>query len=149
MISRAWIASAGWAFLCCLAGQVFITVATIGLFLLFFGAVVTTVFPPLLLLLSVGEGTGWQVVLFIALGFSAITIVSGLLMRWAFRRCRAVVFPLVPETQVQWSWARRSSVLVGIVASFAFVAIVPGFYVGALPGTTPEPADAPSTSGTV
>jgi hypothetical protein len=149
MTSRAWFASAGWAFLCCLAGQVFITAATIALFLLFFGAVVTAVFPPLLLLLGAGEGTGWHVVLFVVGAGLVVLGGSGWLTRWAYRRCRAVVFPLPPTTQVQWSWARRSSILVGVIASFAFVVIVPGFFVGAMIGNTPPPASAPDTSGTV
>lgn len=149
MSSRAWLASAGWAFLCCLAGQVFITAASIALFVLFFSAVVTAIFPPLLLLLGAGEGTGWQVVLLVA-GVGLVVLGgSGWLMRWAYRRCRNVVFPQSATTQVQWSWARRSSILVGVAASFVFVMAVPAFFVGEMPSLPAPPEDPPSTSGTV
>lgn len=143
MMSRAWLASAGWAFLCCVAGQVFITAALICFFLLFFGAVITAIFPPLLLLLGAGDATGWHMVL-LAIGAAVVLLGgSGWLTHWAYQRCRAVVFPLPLTTQLQWSWARRSSILVGLVASFAFIVIVPGFYADAMfrdapPTGTPE-----------
>lgn len=143
MTGRAWLASAGWAFVCSLAAQVFITAALIGLFLLFFGAVITAIFPPLLLLLGAGDGTGWHLVL-LAIGAGVVLLGgSGWVMRWTYRRCRAVVFPLPATTQLQWSWARRSSILVGVVASFAFVMIVPGFYAGGMIGNLRPPAGAP------
>ncbi len=143
MMSRAWLASAGWAFLCCVAGQVFITAALICFFLLFFGALITAIFPPPLLLLGAGDGTGWHMVL-LAIGAAVVLLGgSGWVMRWTYRRCRAVVFPLPPTTQLQWSWARRSSILVGVVASFAFIMIVPGFYAGGMIGNLRPPADAP------
>jgi hypothetical protein len=149
MMSRAWFASAGWAFLCCVAGQVFITAASIAFFVLFFGALITAMFPPLLLLLGAGEGTGWHVVLFVV-GVGLVVLGgSGWLMRWTYRRCRAVVFPHPPPKQVQWSWARRSSILVGIVASFVFVMIVPASLAGGMPSLPVAPADVPGTSGTV
>ncbi|MEO8527258.1 MAG: hypothetical protein ABI460_21180 [Caldimonas sp.] len=149
MTSRAWLASAGWAFLCCVAGQVFITAASIALFVLFFSALVTAIFPPLLLLLGAGEGTGWHVVLFVV-GVGLVVLGgSGWLMRWAYRRCRAVAFPQPATTRVQWSWARRSSILVGVVASFVFVMAVPAFFVGEMPSLPALPEDLPSTSGTV
>lgn len=149
MMGRAWLASAGWALLCCVAAQVFITAAAIALFLLFFGAVVTAMFPPLLLLLGVGDGTGWHIVLVVA-GTGVIVLgLSGALTRWAFRRCRAVLFPIAPGAPVQWSWAKRSSVLAGIVAGFVFVTIVPALAFGAMPGMPKLPIDAPGSSGTV
>lgn len=146
---RAWLASAGWAFVCCVAGQVFITAAVIALFVLFFSAVVTSMFPPLLLLLGAGDGTAGQVVLAIAGTGLVVLGLSGWLMRWAFRRCRAVVFPAPPSSQVQWSWARRSSVLVGMAASFVFVMVVPALLAGNMPSLPTAPADVPGTSGTV
>ena len=149
MMWRAWLASAGWAFLCSVAGQVFITAACIALFLLFFGALATAVFPPLLLLLGAGDGTGWHVVLAVAGGGAVVLGISGGVMRWAYRRCRAVAFPAAPSGPVQWSWPRRSSVLAGIVASFVFVMAAPALYTGSLLRMPAPPADAPGTSGTV
>lgn len=149
MMWRAWLASAGWAFLCSLAGQVFITAACIALFLLFFGALATAIFPPLLLLLGAGDGTGWHVLLLVA-GFGAVVLGgSGWLTRWAYRRCRAVLFPPAPSGPVQWSWPRRSSVLAGVVASFVFVMVAPAFYSGSLLRLPAPPPDAPNTSATV
>ena len=149
MMWRAWLASAGWAFLCSIAGQVFITAACIALFLLFFGALATAIFPPLLLLLGAGDGTGWHVVLAVA-GFGALVLgVSGWMTRWAYRRCRAVVFPPAPSGPLQWSWPRRSSILVGIGASFVFVITAPALYSGSLPRWPAPPSELPDTSGTV
>lgn len=149
MTGRAWLASAGWAFMSCVAAQVFITAAAIALFVLFFGAVVTAMFPPLLLLLGLGDGTGWHIVLVVA-GTGVIVLgVSGALTRWAFRRCRAVVFPVVTGAPVQWSWAKRSSVLAGIVAGLVFVMAVPALAFGGLPGMPKVPFDASGSSGTV
>lgn len=149
MTGRAWLASAGWAFLFCVAGQVFITAAAIALFVLFFSAVVTAIFPPSLLLLGAGEGTGWQVVLAVAGTGLVVLGLSGGLTRWAFRRCRCVVFPLESSNRLQWSWARRSSVLVGVLASFVFVMVVPAFIFASVPGPPTVPAERPDTSGTV
>ena len=148
MMARAWLASAGWSFLCCVAGQVFITAATIALFVLFFSAVVTTIFPPALLLLGLGDGTGWQIVLAVAGAGLVVLGLTGGLTRWAFRRCRRVVFPLESRDRFQWSWARRSSVLVGVLASFVFVMVVPAFIFSSVP-SRPPPAELPDTSGTV
>ena len=148
MTGRAWLASAGWTFLCCVAGQVFITAAAIALFVLFFGAVVTAIFPPSLLLLGAGDGTGWQVVL-VAAGTGLVVLgLTGGLTRWAFRRCRRVVFPLESRTRLQWSWARRSSVLVGVLASLVFVMVVPAFIFGSVPSLPTAPEERPDTSGT-
>ncbi len=143
MMWRAWLASAGWAFLCSVAGQVFITAASIAIFLLFFGALATAIFPPLLLLLGAGDDTGWHLVLAVA-GFGAVVLgASGWLTRWAYRRCRAVAFPHATSGPVQWSWPRRSSVLAGIVASFVFVMTAPAFYTGNLLRLPASPADVP------
>lgn len=149
MMWRAWFASAAWAFLCSVAGQVFITAACIALFLLFFGALATAIFPPLLLLLGAGDGTGWHIVLAVA-GSGAIVLgASGWLMRWAYRRCRAIVFPPAPSGSVQWSWPRRSSVLAGIVASFVFVMAAPALYTGNLLRAPAPSPDLPDTSSTI
>ena len=149
MMWRAWLASAGWAFLCSLAAQVFLTAGCIALFLLFFGALATAIFPPVLLLLGAGDGTGWQVVL-VVVGFGAVVLgASGWLMRWAYRRCRSVAFPPAPSGPVQWSWPRRSSILVGIAASFVFVMAAPALYSGNVLRPPERPADVPDTSGTV
>ncbi len=149
MTARAWLACAGWAFLCCVAAQVFITAATVALLVLFFSALVTSIFPPMLLLLGLGDGTGWHIVL-VAAGTGLLALgVSGALTLWALRRCRAVAFPVPSGAPVQWSLARRSSVLAGIFAGFVFVMAVPALSLGGIPGLPRTPVDVPGSSTTI
>ena len=58
---RAWLASAGWACLSGLSASLFLTIALVGLFLVFFGALISAMLAPLLLLLPAEwQWTGWQ-----------------------------------------------------------------------------------------
>ena len=73
---RAWLASASWACLCGIAASLFLTVSLVGLFVLFFGALISAMLAPLLLLLPADvQWTGWQ---WFAIGLAA----------WLARRCR-------------------------------------------------------------
>jgi len=122
----------------------FLTVSLAGLFILFFGALISAMLAPLLLLLpSDWQWTGWQ---WFAIGFAiwlAVTLLFGAIARWGYRRCRAVVF--VPPAP---SWTRASSIIAGGVAAFLLVAFVPGLWPPLLPQGTPLPdpsRDAPVT----
>jgi len=131
---RAWLASAGWACLCGIASSLFVTVALAGLFILFFGALLSAMLAPLLLLLPADwQWTGWQ---WLAMGFAvwlAVVLLFGAIARWAWLRCRAVVFVGAA------SWPRTSSVVAGIVAAVVLVVGLPGLGGGLLPQVTPSP----------
>jgi hypothetical protein len=88
---RAWLASASWACLCGIASALFLTVSLVGLFVLFFGALLSAMLAPLLLLLPADwQWTGWQ---WLAIGlvvWLAVVLLFGAIARWAYLRCRAV-----------------------------------------------------------
>ncbi len=113
----------------------FLTVSLVGLFVLFFGALVSAMLAPLLLLLpSDWQWTGGQ---WLAVGLAvwlAVVVLFGAVARWAYVRCRAVIFPVSTP-----GWARGSSVIVGAVLSFILVGTVPGLAHPLLPQTTPLP----------
>jgi hypothetical protein len=141
---RAWLASAGWACLCGVASMFFLTIALVGLFVLFFGALVSAMLSPLLLLLPADwQWTGGQ---WLAIGLAtwlAVVVLFGAIARWGYVRCRAVRF-----AQPGSGWARASSVIVGAVLSFVLVGTVPGLAQPLLPQVTPSPgpsADEPVT----
>ena len=134
---RAWLASAVWACLCGIASELFLVVALIGLLVLFFGALLSAMLAPLLLLLpSDLQWTGWQ---WIGIGFAiwlAVVALLGAVAWWAFVRCRAVVFA-APASR----GARGSAIVVGVLASFAFLLFVSGLAPPLLPQVTPSPVD--------
>jgi hypothetical protein len=132
---RAWLASAGWACLCGIASMFFLTISLVGLFVLFFGALISAMLAPFLLLLPADwQWTGGQ---WLAAGVAlwlAVVVLFGALARWAYLRCRAVVFAADVA-----SWARASSVIVGAVLAFVLVGTVPGLAHPLLPQGTPLP----------
>ena len=113
----------------------FLTISLVGLFILFFGALISAMLAPFLLLLPADwQWTGGQ---WIAVGVAlwlAVVVLFGALARWAYVRCRAVVFPPADA-----SWARASSVIVGAVLAFVLVGTVPGLAHPLLPQGTPLP----------
>ena len=113
----------------------FLTISLVGLFVLFFGALVSAMLAPLLLLLpSDWQWTGGQ---WIAIGVAvwlAVVVLFGAVARWAYVRCRRVVFPIPAE-----SWGRASSIIVGAVLAFVLVGTVPGLAYPLLPHPTPLP----------
>jgi len=117
---RAWLASACWACLCGIASSLFLTVSLVGLFVLFFGALISAMLAPLLLLLPADlQWTGWQ---WFAIGLAlwlAVVALLGAVARWSYLRCRAVVFVGAAR------WPRASSIVVGAVAALALLATVP------------------------
>lgn len=130
---RAWLASAGWACLCGIAATLFLVVSLAGLFVLFFGALISAMLAPLLLLLPADwQWTGWQ---WLAIGLGiwlAVVVLLGAIARGAWLRCRAVVF-------VGRAWPRASSIVAGAVAAFVLLAIVPGLVAPLVPRVTPSP----------
>ena len=88
-----------------------------GLFVLFFGALISAMLAPLLLLLPAEwQWTGWQ---WFGLGLAvwlAVVALLGAIARWGYVRCRAVVFVGAA------GWPRASSVLVGAVAALVLLA---------------------------
>ena len=132
---RAWLASAGWACLCGIASMFFLTISLVGLFVLFFGALVSAMLAPFLLLLPADwQWTGGQ---WLAIGLAvwlAVVVLFGAVARWAYSRCRAVVF-----ADDDTNWARASSIIVGAVLAFVLVATVPGLAHPLLPQGTPLP----------
>jgi len=131
---RAWLASASWACLCGIASSLFLTVSLVGLFVLFFGALISAMLAPLLLLLPAEwQWTGWQ---WLAIGlvlWLAVVALLGAIARWAYVRCRAVVFVGAAR------WPRASSIVVGAIAALVLVATVPAEGVRFLPRVTPLP----------
>ena len=131
---RAWLASASWACLCGVASSLFLTVSLAGLFILFFGALLSAMLAPLLLMLPAEwQWTGGQWFA-IALGvWLAVVLLLGAIARLAYLRCRAVVFVSAA------SWPRTSSVVAGIVAAVVLVIGVPSLGGGYVPQVTPPP----------
>jgi hypothetical protein len=131
---RAWLASASWACLCGIAASLFLTVSLVGLFVLFFGALISAMLAPLLLLLPADvQWTGWQ---WFAIGLAAwlaVVALLGALARWGYLRCRAVVFVGAAR------WPRASSIVVGAVAALMLMATVPRQGARYLPQGTPSP----------
>jgi hypothetical protein len=139
---RAWLASASWACLCGIAAALFLTVTLVGLFILFFGALLSAMLAPLLLMLpSQWQWTGGQFIAIVVAVWLAIVLLLGAIARVAYLRCRAVVFA-GPQ-----SWPRTSSIVAGVVASVVLVGVVPGLGYGLVPqpAPTPELPDEPVT----
>lgn len=132
---RAWLASAGWACLCGIASMFFLTISLVGLFVVFFGALISAMLAPLLLLLPAQwQWTGGQ---WLAIGVAlwlAVVVLFGAAARWAYLRCRAVVF-----ASPSANWVRSSSIITGGVMAFVLVATVPGLALPLLPQGTPLP----------
>ena len=138
---RAWLASAGWACLCGIASALFLTIALVGLVVLFFGALLSAMLAPLLLMLPAQwQWTGGQFVAVAVAVWLAVVLLLGAIARLAWRRCRAVVFA-GPA-----SWPRTSSVVAGGVAALALIGVVPGLGADLAPRTAP-PADAVPDEG--
>jgi hypothetical protein len=136
---RAWLASAVWACLCGIASELFLVVSLLGLLILFFGALISAILAPLLLLLpSDWQWTGWQWVAIGLVVWLAVVALLGVVAGWSFIRCRAVVF-VAPVS----GWTRATSVLGGVIASFALWVIVPGFEPPLPPQGMPLPAEPP------
>lgn len=131
---RAWLASASWACLCGIAAALFLAVSLVGLFVLFFGALISALLAPLLLLLPADwQWTGWQ---WFGIGLGLwLTVVAllGAITRWAYLRCRAVVFIGAAR------WPRATSIIVGALAALVLVGTVPGQGLRFLPQVTPVP----------
>ena len=132
---RAWLASASWACLCGIASALFLTIALVGLFILFFGALISALLAPLLLMLpSNWQWTGGQFIAIVVAIWLAVVLLLGAIARLAYLRCRAVVFP-GPET-----WPRTSSIVAGAVVALVLLGVGPGLGAGFLtqPAPTPE-----------
>ena len=131
---RAWLASASWAFLCGVASSLFLTISLAGLFILFFGALLSAMLAPLLLMLPAElQWTGGQ---WFAIAFGvwlAVVLLLGAIARLAYLRCRAVVFVSAAR------WPRTSSIVTGIVAAVVLVIGVPSLGGGFVPQVTPLP----------
>jgi hypothetical protein len=109
---RPWLASASWACLCGIAGALFLTIALVGLFVLFFGALISAMLAPLLMLLPADwQWTGWQIIAVVVAVWLAVVLLFGAIARLAWIRCRAVTFAGAA------TWPRTSSVVAGIVAA--------------------------------
>ena len=123
----------------------FLTVSLVGLFVLFFGALVSAMLAPFFLLLpSDWQWTGGQ---WLAVGLAvwlAVVVLFGAVARWAHVRCRAVLFPGPTP-----GWARASSVIAGAVLAFLLVGTVPGLAHPLLPQSTPLPDSWPDEPLTV
>ena len=131
---RAWLASACWACLCGIASSLFLTVSLVGLFVLFFGALISALLAPLLLLLPADwQWTGWQWLATGLVVWLAVVALLGALARWGYLRCRAVVFVGAAR------WPRASSIVVGAVAALVLLATLPGQGLRFLPQGTPVP----------
>ncbi len=139
---RAWLASAGWASLCGSASLLFLAVSLTGLFVLFFGALISAMLAPLLLLLPPQwQWTGWQwLASGLAIWLAAVALL-GLLARWSFVRCRAVVFVAPVGT-----WTRGSSVVAGVIAGLVVLLGASGLGPPLLPQGVPPPADPTGTA---
>ena len=132
---RAWLASASWACLCGIASALFLTIALVGLFILFFGALLSAMLAPLLLMLpSNWQWTGGQFIATIVAVWLAVVLLLGAIVRVAYLRCRAVVFA-GPER-----WPRTSSIVAGVVVALILLGIGPGLGAGFVtqPPPTPE-----------
>jgi len=140
---RAWLASASWACLCGMASTLLVGGLVVGLLVLFFGALISAMLAPLLLLLPADwQWTGWHWVAFGLLSWLAVVALLGAIARWGYIRCRAVVF--VGGAR----WPRPTSIAVGVVAAMVLMAIVPGQGARFVPEgeQSPQPSrDAPLT----
>ena len=131
---RAWLASASWACLCAIASALFLTIALVGLFILFFGALLSAMLAPLLLMLPAQwQWTGGQFIAIVVAVWLAVVLLLGAIARVAYRRCRAVAFA-GPE-----SWPRTSSVVAGVLAAVLLIGVGPGLGYGLLPPPAPIP----------
>jgi len=130
---RAWLASASWAFLCGITGSLFLTISLVGLFILFFGALISAMLAPLLMLLPAEwQWTGWRFLAVAIAVWLAVVLVFGAIARLAWIRCRAVTFSGTA------SWPRPSSVIVGIVVALLLLGNVGNLGVRFLPSEPPQ-----------
>ena len=130
---RAWLASAGWACLCGVAASLFLTIALVGLFVLFFGALLSAMLAPLLLLLPAEwQWTGWQWIATAVAVWLAVVLLFGAIARWAWLRCRAV--PFASGT----GWPRTSSFIAGIVVSLLLLGNLGHLGARLVPATPPQ-----------
>jgi hypothetical protein len=130
---RAWVASAGWACLCGISGSLFLTISLVGLFILFFGALLSAMLAPLLMLLPAEwQWTGWKFVAVAIAVWLALVLLFGAIARLAWIRCRAVTFSGTP------SWPRATSVVVGIVVALLLIGNVGHVGVRFLPSDPPQ-----------
>jgi hypothetical protein len=131
---RAWLASASWACLCAIAAALFLTVTLAGLFILFFGALLSAMLAPLLLMLPAQwQWTGGQFIAVAIAIWLAFVLLFGAIARVAWLRCGAVVFA-GPER-----WPRTSAIVAGVVAAVVLIVVGPGLGYGLLPSPTPTP----------
>ena len=132
---RAWLASASWACLCGIASSLFLTVSLVGLFVLFFGALISAMLAPLLLMLPADwQWTGWQ---WFAIGLAvwlAVVALLGAIARWGY-----LPLPRGRVRRRRARWPRASSIVVGAVAALVLMATVPGHGARYLPQGTPTP----------
>ena len=141
---RAWLASASWACLCAIASALFLTIALVGLFILFFGALLSAMLAPLLLMLpSQWQWTGGQFIAIAVAVWLAVVLLFGAIARVAYLRCRAVVFA---GTE---SWPRTSSIVAGAVAAVVLIGVVPGLGAGLVTQPVPTPEAIPVEPVTV
>jgi len=141
---RAWLASASWACLCGMAAALFLTVTLVGLFILFFGALLSAMLAPLLMMLPAQwQWTGGQFVAVAVAVWLAVVLLLGAIARLAYLRCRAVVF-VGPQR-----WPRTSSIAAGVVAAVVLLGVVPGIGAGLLPQPAPTPEAVPDEPVTV
>jgi hypothetical protein len=130
---RAWLASAGWACLCGVAASLFLTIALVGLFVLFFGALISAMFAPLLMMLPAEwQWTGGQWIAAAVAVWLAVVLLFGAIMRLAWLRCRAVTFASGA------GWPRTSSVVAGIVAAIFLLGNAGNVGFRFLPGDPPR-----------
>ena len=131
---RAWLASASWACLCGIAASLFLTVSLVGLFVLFFGALSRpcsrrcSCCCPRTGSGPAGSGSAIGLALWLA-----VVALLGAIARWAYLRCRAVVFVGAAR------WPRATSIIVGALAALVLVGTVPGQGLRFLPQATPVP----------
>lgn len=129
---RPWLASASWACLCGIAAALFLTLALVGLFVLFFGALISAMLAPLLLLLPAEwQWTGGQWLAAGLVVWLAVVLLFGAIARLAWIRCRAVTFAGAA------TWPRTSSVLAGMVAALLLVGNVGNVGMRLLPSSPP------------
>lgn len=130
---RAWFASAGWACLAGLAASLFLTIALVGVFVLFFGALLSAMLAPLLLLLPAEwQWTGWQWVATALAVWLALVLLFGAIARAAWLRCRAVVFASGT------GWPRTSSFIAGIVVALLLLGNLGQLGVRLFPAEPPQ-----------
>ncbi len=130
---RAWLASAGWACLCGISGSLFLTISLVGLFVLFFGALLSAMLAPLLMMLPAEwQWTGWKFIAVAVAIWLAVVLLFGAIARLAWIRCRAVTFSGAA------SWPRPTSVVAGIVVALILLGNAGNVGMRSLPSEPPQ-----------